>query len=685
MSASASASWSRTLVALTITWLSMVCLLPVETFCDTSYYEKYYAARRYVPLKRNAPLLFNFTLTLTDSDSAQLAVHERPALVGNLQVLGAWKASGALLLNRTAIHNVWSGSVEIPQNSSVEYRYFAAAVGRSGNVQVRRWESHVLPRTFNVTKLPGNRSDEFGVISGQRQLTLGWLQESGSILQLKVFRDALRLEEDPVDSGRGALRLRVQPVDPATLSPILSSARANIEYVRMAYADSKLRAQPEYGVPYAAPDILMYHAALDELEKVAFLVEVYAEQTEDDLVRLLGYAHLQPTSLTGSEGTVTLSLISPLWQRVVGELRMEYLLIRPMANHSFDLRTSFAHYWRGNWTGLEIGHRGLGKSLTVTSNAAPLIENTLASMLASVELGADLVEFDVQLTSDLVAIIHHDWSIHVCIHPKTPTSRDDLTEVLLKDITYEQLKELKTYQIVGNKIVEYPAHNNVEQLEQRLFPTLQDFFERVNQSVGLDIELKWPQQKANGEYESEQTIDKNLFVDRILEVVQQHGCGRLNILKSFDVDLCSLLRFKQNMYPVLVLSSSTNDYYSDPRTSVVETINFVQAFDLAGIAPNTVPIKANPALVQSAKDQVELVLAWGADLKDRASIDSFIQMGLTGVIYDRMDLWISPNQTSAFESEQDLPDFFQLQCEPTPQKRVVNATIESILSNVNFL
>ncbi|BFG04843.1 glycerophosphocholine phosphodiesterase GPCPD1 [Drosophila madeirensis] len=684
VSVSVSVSWSRTLVALTIAWLSMVCLLPVETFCDTSYYEKYYAARRYVPLKRNAPLLFNFTLTLTDSDTAQLAAHERLALVGNLAVLGSWQASGALLLNRTDSHNQWSGSVQIPQNSSVEYRYFVAAVGRSGSVQVRRWESHVLPRSFNVTKLPGNRSDEFGLIHHERQLTRGWLQASGTIVQLKVFRDALRLEEDP-DSGRGSLRLRVQPVDPASLSPILSSARANVEYVRMAFADSKLRVQPEYGVPYVAQDILMYHATLDEVGKVAFLVEVYAEQPEEDLVRLLGYAHLQPTSLTGSEGSVTLSLISPLWQRVVGELRLEYLLIRPMASHSFDLRTSFAHYWRGNWTGLEIGHRGLGKSLTVTSNTAPLIENTLASMLASAELGADLVEFDVQLTSDLVPIIHHDWSIHVCIHPKTPTSRDDLTEVLLKDITYEQLKELKTYQIVGTKIIEYPAHNNVEQLEQRLFPTLQDFFERVNKSVGLDIEVKWPQEKRNGDYESEQTIDKNLFVDRILEVVQQHGCGRLNLLKSFDVDVCSLLRFKQNMYPVLVLSSSTNDYYADPRTSTVETINFAQAFDLAGIVPNTVPIKANPSLVQSAKEQVPLVLVWGADLKDRSSIDSFIQMGLTAVIYDRMDLWLRSNQTSAFESEEDLPDFFQLQCEPAPEKRVVNATIESILSNVNFL
>ncbi|EDW56573.1 glycerophosphocholine phosphodiesterase GPCPD1 [Drosophila sechellia] len=678
-----SVSWSKTFAAFTVAWLSALCLLPVETFCDTSYYEKYYAARRYVPLKRNAPLVFNFTLTLPDTD--QLASFERPALVGNLPVLGAWQAGRAVLLNRTAILNVWSASVEIPQNSSVEYRYFAAAVGQSGAVQIRRWESHVHARTFNTTKFSGNRSDEFGLIGNERQLSRGWLQDSGNILQLKLFRDALSLEEQP-EVGQEKLRLRLQPVDPKILAPILSSARANVEYVRMAYGDSTLRVQPEYGVPYATGDILMFHVNLEQLDRVAYLVEVYAEQPEEDLVRLLGYSHLLHTSFSGTEGEVSIDLISPLWQRVVGQLRIEYLHIRPMEKDGFDLRTSFANYWRSNWTALEIGHRGLGKSLTVTTNAAPLIENTVATMLASSELGADLVEFDVQLTSDLVPIIHHDFSIRVCIDSKTPTSKDDLTEVLLKDISYEQLKDLKTYQIVGNKIVEYPAHNNVEPPEQRLFPTLQDFFERVNLSTGFDIEIKWPQQRADGQFESEQTLDKNLFVDRILAVVRRYGCGRLNVIKSFDADLCSLLRFKQHMYPVLFLSSSKENVFTDPRTSTVEqSVNFAQAFDLGGVSPNAVFVKADPGVVQRAKAQVPIVLLWGSDLKDRESIDWFLQQGPTGVIYDRLDLWLGANRTSAFEAEQDLPGFFQLQCVPATKEREVNSTIESILSNVNFL
>ncbi|KAL7736411.1 hypothetical protein ACLKA6_014872 [Drosophila palustris] len=679
-------SVSKTFVALAIGWMSALCLLPVATHCDSdSYYEKYYAARRFVPVKRNAPLEFNFTLTLGKADP--LAADERPALVGNLAALGSWQADGAILLNSTDVHNVWRASVLLPQNSSLEYRYFVASEARSGGVQIRRWESHVLPRAFNTTKHAGNRTDHMGTIDGHRQLTRGWLQSSGSgsIVQFKVFHGALRLEEETLPEA-ASLRLRLQPVHPGNLSPILSSASAHVEYVRMVYSDSRLRPQPEYGVPFAQDrDLLMFHVTLDQLEHVAYQLEVYGEQ--QDLVRLLGYAHLQPASLAGSEGNLSLQLISPIWQRVVGELHLQYLVVRPMVNGSSDFRTSFVNYWRSNWTNLEIGHRGLGKSLTVASSAAaPLIENTLASMQAAGELGADLVEFDVHLTSDLVPIIHHDYFIRVCIDSKTPRNRSDLIEVLIKDITYEQLKQLKTYQIVSNKIIEYPAHNNVEQVEQRLFPTLQDLFEQVNLTVGFDIEIKWPQLRSDGSFESQQTIDKNLFVDRILEVVQTSGCGRLNIIKSFDADLCTLLRFKQNMYPVLFLTSSKENAFVDPRTHNVEqSINFAQAFDLAGIVPNAVFIKADPSLVQRAKSQVPFLLLWGGDLKDRQAIDWFLQLGPHGVVYDRMDLWLPPNRTNAIEAEQDLPDFFQLQCAPAAQQRVHNATVDSILSNVNFL
>ncbi|XP_037951367.1 glycerophosphocholine phosphodiesterase GPCPD1 [Teleopsis dalmanni] len=664
---------------------SVFVTLPTATKCDTSYYEKYHSARRFVPLKRTSLLQYNFTVTLTE----QLASYERVALVGSLKQLGSWQSHSAVLLNRTQAHNVWRGEVRLPVNSSVSYRYFIAAVEQgTGVVQIRRWESNINARTFKTAVLSGNRTDEFGLIEADKgaEVRRGWLTTGSKIVQFKLFRKPLDIMQT---SSSEQLYVKVQPIEPQKLTPILPSARANTEYVRMSYGNSYLREQPEFGVPYNDNDILMFHTTLTEMDKVAYLLKVYATDNQGlGLVRLIGYQYIKPQQLRNTEGNFTIDLISPIWLYSVGTVNIQYLVVTPLPSQTIgqvNLRTSFVDYWRKNWTRLEMGHRGLGKSLKQTTNAAPIIENTVASMKAATKLGADFVEFDVQLTSDFVPIICHDYSIFVCMNPKTPTSKDDLTEVLIKDITYDQLKNLKTYQVVGNKIVEYPAHNTLEQEDQRLFPLFADFLTKVNKSVGFDIEIKWPQLTSSGTYESIQTIDKNLYVDRIIEVMLQHGCGRLSFFTSFDADICTLLRYKQNMYPVMFLMSSLENRFADPRSDTIyEIINNAQAFDLAGVVPNAKMIKEDPNWIEVAKAQNKKIVLWGDDIKDTESIKYFKGLDPTGIIYDRMDLWLPHNKTNAFEMESDLPAFFQLQCAPI-QFKTNSSQIDSVLSNVNFL
>lgn len=78
-----------------------------------------------------------------------------------------------------------------------------------------------------------------------------------------------------------------------------------------------------------------------------------------------------------------------------------------------------------------IGHRGA---------AALAPENTIASIEAAVEAGADMVEFDVQLTSDGHFVVMHDSSL-------LRTTGD---ERLVSELTLQQIKQLKT--IEGHKI-----------------------------------------------------------------------------------------------------------------------------------------------------------------------------------------------------------------------------------------
>nr|XP_014102212.1 glycerophosphocholine phosphodiesterase GPCPD1-like [Bactrocera oleae] len=661
--------------------LSIFAVLPRAAQCDSSYYEKYYTARRFIPLKRNSLIPYNFSVSLNEQP---IASYELVAMVGDVKQLGAWRADKAILLNRTQDHRVWTASVALPVNTTINYRYFIAAIDNAtGVVQVRRWESHINARSFQVGTVSGNRSDICGWIDPeQRELQRGWLN-AGNIVQFKLFRNPLHVNESSV--GNEELRFKLQPVEPSRLSAILPSAKAHTEYVRMVYGDSYLRTQPEFGVPYKSNDILIFQTTVSQLNNVAYLLKLYATQNDNELVRLIGYQYIYPEFLKGTEGRFTINLLSPVWLNAIASLDIQYLVIKPLPNSTIDFHTSFVEYWRSNWTALDAGHRGLGKSLKQATNAPAIIENTVASMKASAELGADLVEFDVMLTSDLVPVIYHDYYIYVCMDSKTPTSKADLTEVLIKDITYEQLKNLKTYQVVGNKIIEYPAHNNVEQEDQRLFPLFEDFLTKVNKSVGFDIEIKWPQLTLNGALESVQTIDKNTYVDRILDVMLRHGCGRLSFFTSFDADICTLLRYKQNIYPVMFLSSTILGVYADPRADTLyDTINNAQAFDLAGIVPNAVHIKSNPKWIEIAARQGKKIFLWGDALKNTDSIEWFKAQGPTGVIYDRLDLWLPANKRSAFELEDDLPDFFRLQCSPHQQKPV-NSTIESILSNVNLL
>ncbi|XP_037820386.1 glycerophosphocholine phosphodiesterase GPCPD1 [Lucilia sericata] len=664
--------------------VSIWSTLPTATQCDTSYYEKYYSARKFIPLKKSSLLQVNFTLSLSDE---KLEEFEKIALVGDAQSLGSWQANGAVIMNKTQEYGKWQASVWLNANSSLNYRYFVAAQDkRSGSIQVRRWESALQSRQLNLSSVAVSRSDIFGVIApgSEKELQRGWLN-SGHIVQFKLFRNPLLLNDSSA-SAQQRLRIKLTPVDPQWRTAIVPSARAYSEYVRMEYGNSYLRSQPPHGVLYKDKDIIMFHTTVSDLQDVAYLLEIYVEDTQTDVARVIGYQYIYPDAIKTTEGDISVNLLSPTWMNTVGTLKLQYVVINPLPNSLVNFRTSFTDYWRANWTALEAGHRGLGKSLKETTNAAPILENTVASMMAAGDLGTDLVEFDVQLTKDLVPIIYHDFAILVCMESKTPTSKDDLTQVMIKDITYEQLKDLTTYQVVGSKIVEYPSHNSLVNETHRIFPTFEDFLTKVNKSVGFDIEIKWPQLKSSGAWESIQTIDKNLYIDRILDVMLKHGCGRLSFFTSFDADICSMIRYKQNMYPVMFLSSSKEANFVDPRSDTIyDSVNTAQAFDYAGIVPNAVFIKKNPAWVDVALKQNKKIFLWGGDLKDRESIDWFIAQNPTGVIYDRMDLYLPANRTSAFESEQDLPDFFKLQCSPKGQGSGENATITNILSNVNML
>lgn len=91
-----------------------------------------------------------------------------------------------------------------------------------------------------------------------------------------------------------------------------------------------------------------------------------------------------------------------------------------------------------------MGHRGLGTSFR-DKNGGSVRENTIASMKSAAAHGADMVEFDVQLSKDYVPIIYHDFQVCVSMRKKKYYEYSEMLELPVKELTLEQLQKLKVY------------------------------------------------------------------------------------------------------------------------------------------------------------------------------------------------------------------------------------------------
>lgn len=77
------------------------------------------------------------------------------------------------------------------------------------------------------------------------------------------------------------------------------------------------------------------------------------------------------------------------------------------------------------------------------SSCAEVRENTIASLKKAASFGADFVEFDVQLSKDLVPVIYHDFHVCISMKRKNDTNEMEMLELPVKELTLEQLHLLK--------------------------------------------------------------------------------------------------------------------------------------------------------------------------------------------------------------------------------------------------
>lgn len=338
-------------------------------------------------------------------------------------------------------------------------------------------------------------------------------------------------------------------------------------------------------------------------------------------------------------------------------------------------------YWKSVQSTMVIGHRGLGKNLTA-NKSLQLGENTIQSFISAANLGANYVEFDVQLTKDHVPVIYHDFlvsetgidaPVHTLTleqflhvnpqsaprksHPSSPTlktnkqfpiSPSDAAEFTLRprslsmgysvpaadNYMEERMKYTHDFKAKGFK------GNTRGRFIQQPFTTLEEMFKKLPDNVGFNIEMKYPMLHESEEHNMDAyAVELNSFIDTVLTKVYDLGKKRNIIFSSFNPDVCLIMSFKQPNYPVLFLTDAGTEEVGDIRaSSVQEAIRFASRWNLLGIVSQAEPFCNSPRLVKVVKEHGLVCVSYGVRNNDPNMVQVSLPLVL-GVRCEVLTTW----------------------------------------------
>lgn len=334
---------------------------------------------------------------------------------------------------------------------------------------------------------------------------------------------------------------------------------------------------------------------------------------------------------------------------VIGTVNFNFLVITPFSHPRMEI-TSTQTYWKKMSSTMVIGHRGLGKN-AVTNKSLQLGENTVPSFIAAANLGANYVEFDVQLTKDHVPVIYHDFlvsetGIDAPVHTLTleqflhinPERTDNAPEMVRRNIDQlrsnqpgprqrslsmgfagdgngeldERMKHTRDFKEKGFKA------NSRGNFIQAPFATLEGLFKNLREDIGFNIEMKYPMLHESEEHQMDTyTVEINSYCDTVLNKVYDLAKNRNIIFSSFNPDVCLCLSFKQPSIPIMFLTDAGASPVGDIRaSSLQEAIRFATRWNLLGIVSVAEPFVNSPRLVKVVKQSGLVCVSYGAQNND---------------------------------------------------------------------
>ncbi|KAI9809175.1 MAG: hypothetical protein M1825_002466 [Sarcosagium campestre] len=372
-------------------------------------------------------------------------------------------------------------------------------------------------------------------------------------------------------------------------------------------------------------------------------------------------------------GDVSVPIMAANTLEVIGSVNFNFLIITPFSHPNMSI-TENQTYWKTLTSTMLIGHRGLGKNVA-GRNSLQLGENTIQSFIAAANLGASYVEFDVQLTKDLVPVIYHDFlvsetGIDAPVHtltleqflhinngsssrpsrPSRPTSpeADDASMIRNNPVRRSRSLTMGSAKEEGNPdLTERMKHtrdfkkkgfkgNSRGSFIHAPFTTLEEMFKKLPESIGFNVEMKYPMLHESEEEEMDTyAVELNSFVDTVLTKVYDLGKKRNIIFSSFNPDICLLLSFKQPSIPVLFLTDAGTSPVGDIRaTSLQEAIRFASRWNLLGVVTAAEPVVNSPRLVKVVKESGLVCVSYGQINNDPEKVQLQVKEGIDAVIVD---------------------------------------------------
>lgn len=162
----------------------------------------------------------------------------------------------------------------------------------------------------------------------------------------------------------------------------------------------------------------------------------------------------------------------------------------------------------------------------------------------------------------------------------------------------------------------------------------------VPTTTGFNIEIKSPLMCLDGTWEEEHFWERNLYVDCILDALLHAAADRRILFSSFDPDICTMLKMKQNRYPVLFLTQGKTQRYApfhDKRANTsIMAVAFAASANILGVNFHSEELLQDSSPLYAAQNQGLVSFIWGDDLDNRDALKYFKQLQVDGLIYDRI-------------------------------------------------